>query len=388
MKRPKIFILTASYGDGHVQVANALQEQFKRYEVDIRIINLMAEAHPHWDSFVKYIYLQSSKWAAVGIDYYGWSYYSTRKITRKHPLVTAGFSIGSGKLKHLLKEEQPDAVISTFPYFDVSQVCKNLGMDVQTFTIVTDFDLHQRWILSPNDRYYVATETLKEGIRSRGIAEEQIVVSGIPIRKIFSDMIRVDGTFAKYGLRSELKMTLVLSGGYGIRQSDDGWLQQLASIEGQQVVIVCGRNERRKQELEQVFAQAPNVHVLGYVDNVAALMSCADVLVTKAGGITLSEALVMNVPVFIARPQPGQELENARFLMREGGAVVVRRESELVREIEAVYQYPLKLQEMKQAMRRLAKPEAAALMVDDVVDQLIVTQATKTTEACRTYQYS
>ncbi|MBD8500138.1 glycosyltransferase [Paenibacillus arenosi] len=59
----------------------------------------------------------------------------------------------------------------------------------------------------------------------------------------------------------------------------------MAAIEGQQIVIVCGRNERRKQELDKVFAQAPHVHVLGYVDNVAALMACADMLVTKAGGL-------------------------------------------------------------------------------------------------------
>ncbi|WP_051217320.1 MGDG synthase family glycosyltransferase [Paenibacillus assamensis] len=387
MKRPKIFILTASYGDGHVQVANAIKEQFKRYEVDVRIINLMEEAHPHWDSFVKYIYLQSSKWAALGIDYYGWSYYSTRKITRKNPLVTAGFSIGSGKLKQLLKDERPDAVISTFPYFDVSQVCSNLGMDVKTFTIITDFDLHQRWILSPNDRYYVATELLKQGIRSRGIAKEQIIVSGIPVRGIFSNRMQGAGDKERYGLDPALKTTLVLSGGYGIRQSHDGWLQQLAVIEGQQVVIVCGRNERRKQELEKVFAHIPTVHVLGYVDNVAALMANADVLVTKAGGITLSEALVMNVPVFIARPQPGQELENAHFLMNEGGAVVVKRESELVKEIEEVYLHPLRLQEMKRAMRKLAKPDAAASVVDDVVNQLFGTH-THFAKAHQTYQYT
>jgi len=108
---------------------------------------------------------------------------------------------------------------------------------------------------------------------------------------------------------------------------------------------------------------------LEYVDQVAALMHQCDCIVTKPGGITLSEALACRLPVFVYRPVPGQELNNARYLAQKGVACITRTPAELTEEIDALFQDPHRLTELRQKIENLRRPEAAEVIADDILEQ-------------------
>ncbi|MCG7405787.1 glycosyltransferase [Paenibacillus sp. ACRRX] len=370
MQQDTMFVLTATYGDGHWQVAQALKNRLLEAGVHVRIINLMAEAHPVWDAVIRFLFLQSSKLSLLGVNYYGWSYYGTRTMKRNHPLVRTGFTLGMNTLRKMLLQERPVGVISTFPYFDVAQLCAGVGLNIPTFTVMTDYDLHHRWILSTEDRYYVASDALKQGMVTQNIGEEQIVVSGIPLREPFASAQERHMNRLALGLDPHKRVTLLMSGGYGVGWSVDKGLRLLRRIPEHQVLVVCGKNEKLFQELQQQYDQTPDIHLFRYVEDIAQLMSCADAVVTKAGGVTVSEAMSLQVPLFICRPQPGQELENARFLAAQGVAKVAKHEAELVQQMEAAYKQPTQLQFMRDSMVSMSRPHAAAAVVHDMLETL------------------
>ncbi|MFW5436296.1 MGDG synthase family glycosyltransferase [Paenibacillus apiarius] len=381
----KVIILTARYGEGHWQVAQALKQQLERYGAEVLIVDLMAEAYPKWDAFIRFLFLHSSTMSLYGFNYYGWSYYGTRRMERNHPLVKTGFALGTRKLKQLLALHRPSGVISTFPFFDVAAVVRRMGMHIPTSTVMTDYDLHHRWIQSTQDEYYVATESLAQLMQAGGIDPRLIHVSGIPVRTGFTEAARLLelGTHAgegkdlrqaslrqTYGLDASKRTTLIMSGGFGAQVISKRFVERLTAIPDHQCAIVCGRNGRWQALLKKKHAESPNVHIYGYVERVHELMACSDAVVTKAGGLTLTEALVLRVPLFLVRPQPGQERENARYFAKQGAAIVARHESELAVQLMEAYSSPERLSAMRARMSDMARPRAAELIADDVMHRM------------------
>jgi processive 1,2-diacylglycerol beta-glucosyltransferase len=134
-------------------------------------------------------------------------------------------------------------------------------------------------------------------------------------------------------------------------------------------VVVAGRDERLRARLTRLAAGSP-VRVAGYVEDVRTLLAAADLLVTKAGGMTLAEATATGVPLLLYGSLPGQEIGNERFASRAGIALVARSRGELRRLLDRALGDPDTMERMQGSLRRLRRPEAAAHIVDLVLDQI------------------
>nr|WP_191964400.1 glycosyltransferase [Aneurinibacillus sp. XH2] len=369
---PNILILTAGYGDGHIQVANALRNEFHTQGVrSVHVLDLLDEAHPRLNSLIRYIYLKSGPSQRAGFDYYGWSYYSTRNLNYDKWLAKPLLALGRQKFKQVIRSLLPDAVISTFPYVPVSPLCRKSGIAIPTFTVLTDFALHNRWMISKSDRFYVATKDLKEAMIQRKIQPRQIMVSGIPIRESFYASVDTCKLYEQYGLDPGKPVVLVMAGAYGVLQNMKSILEHLTALDNVQFAVVCGKNGKLKEELQARFAHQPQVKLLGYVETIHELMRLASCIITKAGGITLSEAIKMNVPICIFKPFPGQEKENARYLNDRGAALVARTAEELQEQIRKLLSDPVAYRRVKSAISRInsqQQPNAARSITLDVLE--------------------
>jgi processive 1,2-diacylglycerol beta-glucosyltransferase len=200
---------------------------------------------------------------------------------------------------------------------------------------------------------------------ARGAQAESILATGIPISARFSansDRMSVRKTL---GLRDDLPTILVLSGGFGMGPVAE-ILTELDKVTlNFQTVVVTGRNEELRRELAAVDRKHPT-HVLGFASNMHELMAIADLIITKPGGLTSSEALAMGKPLFILNPIPGQEAANSDFLLERGAAVKVNRVEDLPYRIECLLG-TAKLGEMEQAAKALGKPGAAKAICEEVV---------------------
>jgi processive 1,2-diacylglycerol beta-glucosyltransferase len=129
-----------------------------------------------------------------------------------------------------------------------------------------------------------------------------------------------------------------------------------------QVIVIAGKNTQLREKVERMAPGLKNpVRALGYVNNVHQLMASSDIMVTKAGGLSCSEALACGLPLFLMDPLPGQEERNTAFLTGEGAAMAASGVQDLAEKITAGLEQPQLLREMSGAAARLGRPDSAVM---------------------------
>jgi processive 1,2-diacylglycerol beta-glucosyltransferase len=364
----KIIILFASYGDGHIQVSRALRQNFQENGIsDVVMIDLMGEAHPVMNAVIRYVYLKS---ATHGPFLYGWYYYHTQYMGHNRIFSKWVNGLGVRKLKEILMSVQPDAVINTYPMMSMPELRKHSGWFIPTFTILTDFDLHDRWLHPEIDKYFVATEDLKTKIAAKGICPERIKVSGIPLREGFRRPLNQSLIYQRYGLDPAYKYLLIMAGAYGVLDSLKKITQTILAMTNSRILLVCGRKAPLKESMELYFKNEPRVHVFGFVESIEQLMAVSSCIITKAGGITLAEALAMNLPAIVFRPLPGQEMENARYLAEKGAVLIADDLDQVAHYVKQLLTQEWYLLRMKEVIQTIQNKDASETVVLDIVNEL------------------
>lgn len=182
---------------------------------------------------------------------------------------------------------------------------------VLNFTVLTDYALHASWLHTNVNKYYVATEELKQQMVFKGVNKDCVEVSGIPIRQEFA----TESTIAR-GRKGRL--ILIMATDNSVNSYMEDMLSALTMFSQFRIIIICGYNVKLRHRLLEIFTTNPSIRILGYVDNVHEWMSQAACIITKAGGLTVTEAIVLRLPLFIYKPHAGQEKENALYLSSRG----------------------------------------------------------------------
>lgn len=362
---PCILIVYSCFGDGHLQAARAIQQAFAAQGIrQVHLVDLLAEAHPHWNSISRFSYLKSS---AHFPQIYGFSYHVTNQA-KPHPVMNRLFhSIGKHKMKQLVRLLRPDAVIHTFPYLAMPELNAEHRFNIPTFTVLTDYVLHSRWIHKHVTRYFVASGHLRESFIRSGLTERQISVTGIPIRKAFEGRLNREVLCGRLGLDSRKKYVLLSAGAYGVLAHVRKMIGTIKADTGFDILLVCGKNKNLYQTLETELAGEPRIRVMGFVERMEELMAVSYCLLTKAGGITLTEALAMRLPTIVYRPLPGQEKGNAEYLAKQGAVCITNDLSELSRQLQLL-ELESARRKMASAAKAVHRPAAAERIVAEVLE--------------------
>jgi processive 1,2-diacylglycerol beta-glucosyltransferase len=364
----RILILYASYGDGHYQVSKALQQCFlAKGAAQVRLLDLMAEAHPVVNAVTRQVYLKGSKYCP---HFYGWCYELTKNMKHDGPWGRGLNLFGSRRLVQIIEDEDPDVVIQTFPLQIMPELRWTNKVDIPTFTVLTDFVLHRRWVHPGTDKYYVATEALKKTMVAEGVPSSRIRVSGIPIRESFCQPVSKGDVLRRFGLDHSRRNILVMAGAYGVLSDLRQLIGNMLQLDNVRILVVCGKNEGLMTTIRECFAAEPHVRIFGFVDQVHELMSVSFCMITKAGGITLSEAIAMSVPTIIYRPLPGQETGNALFLEQQGAAFVARHVREVLEQVRGLLLPGGQAEAMKRVSRALGRAGAAGEVAEDILLEL------------------
>jgi processive 1,2-diacylglycerol beta-glucosyltransferase len=369
----RILIATITAGGGHLQAAAALHEAWLQLrpkdEVErLDLLTLFSPLHRkiYSDGYVKLIAHAPELWGMV------FNKMDNPKLVGKLARWKGAFgSNSSRKFARFVKKFAPDAFLCTH-YLPVELLGglreKWPGSPPMTVSIVTDFEAHALW-MDPNvDLYCVAAEETKARLVARGAASDKVLATGIPISAKFSGRIDKAAVRKQFGLRDDLPILLVLSGGFGMGPVAE-ILAALDQIETPfQSLVVAGRNEQLRRDLAAQDRSHPT-HVLGFVNNMNELMAVSDLLITKPGGLTTSEALATGKPLFILNPIPGQEAANSDFLLERGAAAKVNRVDDLPFRLGQLLGSK-KLTQMADAAKALGRPAAAADICRAVTERL------------------
>lgn len=368
--RPRhVLILTASYGSGHNRVAQTLAAEFERAGATARVVDHFRElVHPVFDNASRSLYYSILRQTPL---LWGGAYWLADQLSVSSPLLVRLNRIGMRKLRRLLLAERPDHVVSVHPtpVAALSEL-RARGLDVPPHTTVfTDFVAHTQWIYPGVDRYCVPADEIAHDLTARGVPRDRVVVTGIPVAPEFT--VPADRAAARLalGLSPRLPVLLFMDGsGGGFGRLEDATRKILEMEEPLQALVVTGREERLEARLRGLAdGRESRVKVFGFVDNVRQLMAAADFLVTKAGGLTLGEALAAELPVISFGSLPGQEARNERFAAMAGVALVARSDAQLHRVIAAALRDPVLLRNIRDRVRLFRRPQAARTIVDLVL---------------------
>lgn len=360
--QPKVLVVTASFGTGHNQVSKALKSQFEHCNLkDVTIINLYEEAYPALNTFAQSIYLKMFVHAQT---IYKWFFYGTDKLCNT-AIIDWLLELRGKKIKSILQNKKPDIIVTTFPVGTVAKWKKYSSHPCKLYTVVTDYFIHRSWIHEEIDRYYIATEELLTQMASFGVPLSKVLVSGIPIREEFRHFQTVEKQ--ENQLISSKFQILIVAGAVGILKDVEKITKQLLHDRKLKVTVVCGNNRILNKSLNDlIHLYNGRLQVFGYVTDIQNLYKDADLLITKPGGITLTESIACGLPTILYRPTPGQEKENSRVFQNVGASVSVNTIKELHEYVENILSRPNEYTKMKESLRNLYKGVSSQLIVDDI----------------------
>jgi processive 1,2-diacylglycerol beta-glucosyltransferase len=233
---------------------------------------------------------------------------------------------------------------------------------------VTDFDLHRLWVHEGMAGYFAASDEVAFRMRAAGIPAGNIHVTGIPIMPAFSQKLDRDVCAAEYGLNPDLTTILLMGGGAGLGSMDTVAARLLALPGNFQLVVLAGKNAAALAAL-QILAKkhAGRLVPQGFTDKVERLMACADLVITKPGGLTSSECLAMGLPMIVNAPIPGQEERNADYLLEQGVALKAFDAVTLEYRIAHLLSHPQKLADMRRQARLIGRGDAAQQVLHTVL---------------------
>ncbi|MFB7141432.1 glycosyltransferase [Gottfriedia sp. NPDC056225] len=363
--QPKILVVTSSFGNGHKQVSNALKSEFEQVNFkDVTIIDIYKEAYPTINVFAKSIHLQLFQHAQT---IYKWFFYGTEKLFST-VIFDRLLELCGRKIKSILQNEMPDIIITTFPVGSVAKWKKYSSHPCKLFTVVTDYYIHRSWIHNEIDRYYIATEGLIQQMVNLGVSLSKIFVSGIPLRQEFKE---VDVLNEQSSISKSKHQILIVAGAVGILKDVEKMAKQLLIDTKLNLTVVCGYNRilyNKLINLKEVYEE--RLQVFGYVNDIRNLYRKSDLLITKPGGITLSESIACSLPTILYKPTPGQEKENSRIFENAGASVTVKSIQELTFYINRILFKANCLEQMKYSLTTLNKGFSSQLIVNDIFSSI------------------
>jgi processive 1,2-diacylglycerol beta-glucosyltransferase len=357
----RIFILTLGVGAGHVNAAEVVQRAL--YDcidpVEVRLLDALKVAR----SWFLTLYVHPYWWMlrrAPGL----WRWLFERR-QKKHHRATAPswvFRRGCRKVLEQLREFNPQLVIANeIGAAEIAALGKREGWhNAPILAVQTDFQTEPPWAQPEIDVYCVASEGARSQLANWGVSPNRILLCGIPVDPAFGYSFDRSELLRALGLDSRRPIVLVMGGGMGPAPLD-AIVESLESCSlPLQVLAVAGHNLALKQALERLRRKVTfELHVFGWADTIPELMAAADLLITKPGGLTTSEALAAGLPMIVTYPIPGPEERHVRYLERHGVAVQAKTLSEIPRLVTRLLRVPEKLAEMSRRQRDMARPDAA-----------------------------
>ncbi|MBU2221694.1 MAG: hypothetical protein KJ722_03655, partial [Candidatus Omnitrophica bacterium] len=340
-------IVHASVGGGHKSAALALCDGFKEKYPDaqVQVLDILSFNNP----IFTYFYSSGYSMLAIYLKFIWMALYYLSTYTIIRNIFQFISLLHSQKFVNYLIRNEPDIILCTHflaPYI-VSYLKKEKRISSRLVTVITDFRAHPIWISSECDDYVVACSHTVGDLTRRGVDPAKIKVLGIPVNKRFVELGK-----EKIPVESGFRV-LLATGSLGFMLMED-----IADMLHKEInlTIVCGRNKLLFKRLKK--KKYHNVDLFGFTDQMPELMRQASLLVTKPGGLSISEGLVMEIPLVFIDGIPGQESENSEVLQRCGCSWQVRRLKDIHEIIMDLKNNPQRVELLRSNIKKIRKPDA------------------------------
>ena len=359
----KILIFTASTGGSHKRAAAALEAKIHSVspQTTVKVVDAMKSIGKVYDKTVCGGYhFMATKIPKV----YGECYKITDRKTLMYKAVTRSNTLMSDRLLKEINSFKPDALIICHPFVTtmVSRLKRKGKTDVKAISIITDYDAHRTYIGPYIDAYIVAEPQMCDKlVDTYGVDKAIVYPYGIPIFDCFTAPYSKEDICKREHLDPNVPTVLLMAGSFGVNDVLDFYTDLAKKGKNMQFIVITGHNKKLYEKLEKEISKLEtekNTKLLYFVNNVEDYMHISDIIVTKPGGLTVTESLACKLPLAIYSAFPGQERENADFLVSADAAVMLDKNNGANQIIDLLSSKE-KLEQMKQNASNLHIPDSA-----------------------------
>lgn len=395
----KAIILSASTGGGHMRAANAVQKYLERNGIDVRVVDAIEYISPILNRTIT----EGYEYIATKTPNIYKAMYKSSNNKAVTQIIAAVNSIISKRLVPLIQDYEPDILITTHPFStEMASRLKEIGkINTPIMCIMTDYAPHRTWINSSVDAYVVSNDGMVEQMVNMGAPSSRIYPFGIPIEDVFYEKRDKGIILKQMGLDPRLPTILIMAGSFGVTNILKIYREILEIDLKFQIIVITGKNRRLYQAIEEVVygkkvrknkvlsslskyvshlsswryivkrrknlppsqtevskRHKKDTRILYFTGEVDKYMQAADLIITKPGGLTITEALACNLPMAVFDAIPGQEEENADFLVANNMAIKLGKSKEGINEIKQLLKSSYRLKAMRFSCRTFDKSDS------------------------------
>ncbi|PKM61857.1 MAG: galactosyldiacylglycerol synthase [Firmicutes bacterium HGW-Firmicutes-4] len=360
----KVFIFTASTGAGHNLAAQSLKESLDETGYQTEVYDAFKETNITLDRLITKGYQQM----VVNVPkLYEQMYNQFNNMNHfQQGIFQVLTKVMNPDIVPLINSGKPDLIITTHPFVTnvLGTLKEHSAFDVPVLSIVTDYKIHTLYLKKMIDAYVVGSDYTKQTMVEKGVAAEIIYPYGIPIRQTFltnNHLERKEPTDVAGTI-------LLMAGSLGTKQMEKAFSSLLKVKEKIRIIVVCGNNAKIERDIKNLYAwEKPAdkiVEIHGFVNNVSELMDESDAIISKPGGLTTTEAIVKNIPMIIPFYYPGQEEENADYLVDGGMAIKVDKIKDLTSMVDFLFENKYIIKRMSENMSEEAQKRSMSKTIE------------------------
>jgi processive 1,2-diacylglycerol beta-glucosyltransferase len=366
----KVWIVYTNAGAGHRRAAEALAQSVAGYfdNGTVRLFDILDYATPIFRKGYPATYLfaiSRCPWL------WGWMYHLMNNrlvdwLARFVRRMTNAFHCRA--FSKLVLAEKPDLVVTThfLPNEIITHLKKRHGCRSYLATCITDYHPHRFWRDAGVDLYFIPNRDLAEPLGKMGIDQRKVRDTGIPIMPQFINELLQQEARAKLDLKDRFTL-LITSGGFGVGPVKELVMELEALDQSIQVLVICGNNPKLQDELNAMVKRSRHrFYIYGYIDNMDELMAASDIMISKSGGLTTTEAMARAVPLIVLYPIPGQEMSNCRFLLEHDAGLLAGSPGEARQLLAELLGNPKRLATLRENIAGLGRPRAAQAVWEEL----------------------
>ncbi|WP_315081656.1 MGDG synthase family glycosyltransferase [uncultured Clostridium sp.] len=339
----KVLILTTSTGQGHNQAADSISASFENSGYETIKYDFLYKS----SKFLNNLIVTGYEILACRFPYFYGLFYKCTNNRFTNILLKILFVFTKKKLFKLVNDTNPDIIVATHALsINMVSSLKKQGLNIPYILIVTDFKAHYTYISKYVDAYITGSDYTKHSLIDKGINPGIIYPIGIPIKKIFYNRNN-----SIINLNDEYFNLLLMSGSLGLNTISLVLKELLKSPHKLRITVVCGKNKKLENSLNDYCNSNSynnkKLHILGFTKDIPILMDYCDIIISKPGGLTVTESIVKNIPLIIPFAIPGQEMENTDFLVKSGCSLYIKDLTKINNTIDYLINNPIELKNLK-----------------------------------------
>ena len=363
---PRILVLTLSFGSGHLRASHAIAKELKHAEprAHVWVVDALEECRPLFRACYEWPYWFMLRYAPAL-----WDRLNRARLEDQHERTAPqwAFRLGCPKVFEAIESFKPDVIVAgEVAGCEMAVIARQMGItQAPIINVITDYEAEPIWVKREVDAYFVPDENVRMELIDWGAPAERIAISGIPVDPAF-DHVR---SMRSVPVNGELPIVLLMGGGMGPTRMDEVARLLGESSVPMEIVAVTGHDKRARRKLEGLKVESPiSLKVLGWTDDVAALMQTASILVTKPGGLTIAEAALCSLPTVFFDPIPGAEFVNARRMVDAGAAIISKGADETASMVVSMLRDEPARRALSLRASKLARPNARKEIAQLVLD--------------------